>query len=130
LNGGQKDSAAITDGSAVTVLNGSHASGLGYVPFDGYVAQLHKGEAVLTASENKAYQMDYSKYGSSDALVSEIKALRNEVSQLRQQQSDETTQMIMANFNANEQAANLVVSGVHESVSTTARREAIKPVLN
>lgn len=31
--------------------NGSHASGLDYVPFDGYVAELHRGEAVLTSSE-------------------------------------------------------------------------------
>ncbi len=32
-------------------VNGSHANGLGYVPFDGYVAALHKGEMVLTAKE-------------------------------------------------------------------------------
>ena len=32
-------------------VNGSHASGLDYVPFDGYVAELHQGEAVLTSGE-------------------------------------------------------------------------------
>ena len=32
-------------------INGSHASGLDYVPFDGYVAELHQGEAVLTSGE-------------------------------------------------------------------------------
>lgn len=32
-------------------LNGSHADGLDYVPFDGYVAELHQGEAVLTSGE-------------------------------------------------------------------------------
>ena len=32
-------------------VNGSHADGLDYVPFDGYVAELHQGEAVLTSSE-------------------------------------------------------------------------------
>lgn len=32
-------------------VNGSHADGLDYVPFDGYVAELHRGEAVLTSSE-------------------------------------------------------------------------------
>lgn len=36
--------------------NGSHAGGLAYVPFDGYIAELHKGERVLTASEAKAYK--------------------------------------------------------------------------
>ena len=35
--------------------NGSHAGGLAYVPFDGYVAELHKGERVLTASESSEY---------------------------------------------------------------------------
>ena len=33
------------------MLDGSHAGGLSYVPWDGYRAELHKGEAVLTASE-------------------------------------------------------------------------------
>ena len=32
-------------------VNGSHADGLDYVPFDGYVAELHRGEAVLTSGE-------------------------------------------------------------------------------
>ena len=36
--------------------NGSHAGGLAYVPFDGYIAELHKGERVLTASEARAYK--------------------------------------------------------------------------
>jgi phage-related protein len=34
-------------------VNGSHANGLSYVPFDGYIAELHKGERVLTAEENR-----------------------------------------------------------------------------
>ena len=37
--------------SSIWGLNGSHAGGLDYVPFDGYVAELHQGEAVLTAGE-------------------------------------------------------------------------------
>lgn len=32
-------------------VDGSHASGLRYVPFDGYTAELHKGEMVLTAAQ-------------------------------------------------------------------------------
>lgn len=33
----------------------SNYNGLSYVPFDGYVARLHKGERVLTAEESKDY---------------------------------------------------------------------------
>ncbi|HEY0915654.1 MAG TPA: hypothetical protein VGE22_12355 [Solimonas sp.] len=35
-------------------LNGSHASGLDYVPFDGYRAELHRGERVQTAAQARA----------------------------------------------------------------------------
>lgn len=36
-------------------IDGSHATGLSYVPYDGYVAELHKGERVLTANEARGY---------------------------------------------------------------------------
>ena len=36
-------------------IDGSHASGINYVPFDGYTAQLHKGERVLTAEQARSY---------------------------------------------------------------------------
>lgn len=34
-------------------VDGSHANGLANVPFNGYIAELHKGERVLTANENR-----------------------------------------------------------------------------
>ena len=37
------------------LINGSHANGLSYVPFDGYIAELHRGERVLTSKEAKQY---------------------------------------------------------------------------
>lgn len=37
-------------------VDGSHAGGLDYVPFDGYLARLHRGETVLTATEAAAYR--------------------------------------------------------------------------
>ena len=45
---------AINERRKESAKNGSHANGLGYVPFDGYMAELHKGESVLTSSETNA----------------------------------------------------------------------------
>ena len=50
---------------------GSHASGLDFVPFDGYVAKLHRGERIQTAAEASLLRMmgstqpavDYSNIG-------------------------------------------------------------------
>lgn len=37
------------------LFKGSHANGLDYVPYNGYIAELHQGERVLTKEENKEY---------------------------------------------------------------------------
>ena len=34
-------------------IDGSHANGLPFVPFDGYIAALHKGERIVPAAQNK-----------------------------------------------------------------------------
>jgi len=46
---------AITDRNALLGIDGSHANGLTSVPYDGYIAELHKGERVLTASEANSF---------------------------------------------------------------------------
>ena len=48
---GVSRSDALKRGWKLSPINGSHADGLDYVPFDGYVAELHQGEAVLTSGE-------------------------------------------------------------------------------
>lgn len=40
-------------------VDGSHARGLDFVPFDGYVAELHKGEMVVPAAEAGALRSGY-----------------------------------------------------------------------
>lgn len=40
------------------VVNGSHANGLYSVPYDGYVAELHEDEMVLTKSQARQYRMN------------------------------------------------------------------------
>ena len=37
-------------------IDGSHRSGISYVPKDGYIAELHEGERVLTKEENSNYR--------------------------------------------------------------------------
>ncbi|MEM5384136.1 phage tail length tape measure family protein [Paraburkholderia phymatum] len=70
-------------------INGSHAGGADYIPFDGYRAELHKGEAVITSANNQKLSqilnIDWSKYGRGDnaALIAEIQSLRDEVAQLK-----------------------------------------------
>jgi len=59
-------------------IHGSHKTGLQSVPFDGYVAELHKDERVLTAGEAKGYNQF-----SSDAIVSKLDELRAENAALR-----------------------------------------------
>lgn len=50
--GNRVSSAAAKSRVSTSALPG-HKTGLGYVPYDNYVARLHKGERVLTAKENK-----------------------------------------------------------------------------
>ena len=41
--------------AAKQAVGGHHANGLDYVPYNGYIAELHKGERVLTKQENVRY---------------------------------------------------------------------------
>lgn len=50
-------------------VDGSHAGGLDYVPYDGYRAELHKGERVLTASENASYSRGGSVSGNLASVI-------------------------------------------------------------
>lgn len=41
--------------SAARSVDGKHANGLDYVPYNGYVAELHEGERILTKQQNREY---------------------------------------------------------------------------
>jgi ABC-type transporter Mla subunit MlaD len=80
----------INNGKNNSAINGSHATGLDYVPFDGYVAELHRGERVQTAAEARVSDRMYSapmargaSGGDSAEVAAELRALRQEVQGLR-----------------------------------------------
>ena len=70
------DAAFAASFAYVSGLNGSHADGLWEVPFDGYRAELHAGERVLTAQQARSSDMGMG------VMVKELQGLRAEVARL------------------------------------------------
>ena len=55
-------------GNIGSLFSGSHANGLDYVPYNGYIAQLHEGERVLTKQENEEYNNSNNDRSSGDTF--------------------------------------------------------------
>ncbi|WP_426057094.1 tape measure protein [Janthinobacterium sp. PSPC2-1] len=107
-------------------FDGSHAGGLASVPFDGYAAELHRGEVVVDAPAAAAMRRYFGGApsqggGNTDALVVEIKSLREEVKGLRADQDKQTGAAIRATVESNDKAANRVVAGIDKSTKASAR---------
>ena len=107
-------------------FDGSHAGGLTNVPFDGYAAELHRGEVVVDAQAAAAMRRYFGGApsqggGNNDALVAEIKSLREEVKGLRADQDKQTGAAIQATVESNAVAARTVVDGVDKSARAAAR---------
>ena len=106
-------------------FDGSHAGGLSNVPFDGYAAELHRGEVVVDAQAASAMRRYFGGApsqggGNTDALVAEIKGLREEVKGLRADQDKQTGALIRGTGEANDKAAKTVVAGVEKSTKSSA----------
>lgn len=120
--------------SGGSAVDGSHANGLSYVPFDGYVAELHKGEAVLTANE----AISYRSLGrlSMAPLTEEIKALRAErdavVAELRGMRGDLerlAERQIEGTLAGAEHTADTVATATRDAAKSLQVRETrVKPV--
>lgn len=91
------NNAALARLGVPSYLHGSHADGLANVPFDGYVAELHKGERVLTAQDNQIFTRTYGGLGAGgqNQEVAILKALSQnllqEVSMLRVEMQADVT---------------------------------------
>ncbi|MDO8033577.1 hypothetical protein O3297_09125 [Janthinobacterium sp. SUN128] len=106
-------------------FDGSHAGGLANVPFDGYAAELHRGEVVVDAQAAAAMRRYFGGApsqggGNNDALVAEVKGLREEVKGLRADQAKQTGATIQATVESNDKAAKTVVAGVDKSAKASA----------
>ncbi len=55
--------------------DGSHASGLDYVPFDGYIAELHRGEMVVPANEARMLRNGHYSSAQDDRMVELLGAM-------------------------------------------------------
>lgn len=58
--------------AGIATVSGSHALGLDRVPFDGYIAELHEGEAVLTKEQAEIWRSTDSIVSVNDAISSAI----------------------------------------------------------
>lgn len=62
---------------------GYHASGLTYVPYDGYTATLHRGERVVSAGQNE-------RYSDNSDVITAIEALGNRIAAMQMVVDGET----------------------------------------
>jgi tape measure domain-containing protein len=124
FNSGRDKTAIYAEAGQYIKLHGSHADGLDYVPFDGYRAELHKGERVLTAAQ--ARRQD----GENDpALIAELRALRAEVAQLRAEQRDQTGALIQSHYDANDRASDKIVKSSKDAAKDSAWANRSKAVI-
>lgn len=110
-------------------FDGSHAGGLANVPFDGYAAELHRGEVVVDAQAASAMRRYFGGSpsqggGNTDALVAEIKRLNEKIDKFNADSNKNAGAQIASNFDANKQAAQAVVAGVEKSAKTSAWKKA------
>jgi|GEM_PF-775452 len=122
-----------------TKIDGSHRAGLDRVPFDGYVAELHQGERVLTAPESAAYNQQtinnqtVANVGGAAAhnqqttnTDPQVAHLINKVSKSVNNQQASTLQM--AGDTSSQTTSNLALTNWHQSVVDGSHRAGLDRV--
>jgi hypothetical protein len=106
------------------------AMGTNFVPED-MLAQIHRGERIIPAADNAQLMQNLNNRDEANrVLVEEIRNLRSEVKQLREQQAAETGSIIVANFDAQQRAAEQIETAMNntaqQSTWTAKVREGVK----
>lgn len=111
----------LTDTQMGLAVDGSHASGLPFVPKDGYIAELHKGERVLTASE--AVEYNGGRGQDSVEVVAALKVMEEKLTDAVDKLAAAT---VDSNFRATDAAAEKTVEGLDAIM--TKKSEKVKPI--
>jgi phage-related minor tail protein len=114
LGGGTDLAAKIAAGTAPATIPG-FAQGTNYVPSDMY-AQIHKGERIVPAADNtRLFQSLNDRNETNIVLVTEIRNLRQEIVELREQQSKETATIVVSNIDAQQRNADSINTAINET---------------
>lgn len=111
----------LTDKQMGLEVDGSHANGLPFVPKDGYIAELHKGERVLTASE--AVEYNSGKGNDSSEVVAALKVMEEKLTDAVEKLAAAT---VDSNFRATDAAAEKTVEGIDAAMAKKSDR--VKPI--
>lgn len=129
LGGGTELAQKIASGLVPPSVPG-FAQGTNYVPSDMY-AQIHKGERIIPAADNaRLFQSLNDRNETNAVLVTEIRNLRQEIVELRDQQSKETATIVVSNLDAqqrNAESINSTISSTSQESNWTSKvRESVK----
>ena len=112
-------------------FDGSHAGGLANVPFDGYAAELHRGEVVVDAQAAAAMRRYFGGApsqggGNTDALVAEIKRLNEKIDKFHADSNKNAAAQIGSNFDANAKAAQKVADSVDKTTKAVSATDKLR----
>lgn len=108
--------ASLIEAEADAELDGSHAHGLAHVPWDGYKAELHEGEAVIDASTMQGLRKYGINGGSQSNDTSRMETLLGEVVELLELQLDQNEQLGEASEKRGETAMSLQTKALRKGI--------------